>query len=223
MEVVVTFIPVVNCAEVELKFTQTDGEFAENTFGVQRDEAWDTATLLTMANAFVNWWHDGDGIGGIYRTFQFTGVTLLGATARDLTTSGGIRVDSTAVPASIHGAGTGFQLQDGLSLAVTARTGHAGRSFRGRTFLVGLANGVLDTSGANIIDAGVGANFIKMMNALILAVNTADTHSHLCVISRRTGNAPRVTGLTTPILQYGLHDMFLDYQRRRAPAHNRHH
>lgn len=218
-----TFIPVIDCAEVSLKFSQTDGEFAENTFGVQRDEAWDHASLLAVANAFVTWWDVGDGAGGIYRTFQAAGVNILGATARDLTTEGGMAVDSTVVPAHTHGTAANFQLQNGVSFAVTARTGLAGRSQRGRTFLVGLANDVLTASGDDVINAGVAANFILMMNKLILNVTAADAHSKLVVISRRHNNAPRVTGVTTAITNYGIHDNFLDYQRRRAPGHNRHH
>lgn len=217
------FIPVPNAAELSLQFSQADGEFAENVFGVQRDEAWDGPSLLLVANAMATWWHDGDGSGNSYRGKQAATVEFLKVTARDLTIEGGLRVDSTTIPASVTGGGTGNQIQNGLSLSVTARSGLAGRSQRGRTFLVGLAEGNLSNIGDNLITSTVAVSVVDAFNALIGAIHTADSHSVLSVISRRHDNAPRITGVTTPIIQYGLHDLFLDYQRRRAPGHNRHH
>lgn len=216
------FIPVVNAARVSLAFTQTSGEFAENVFGVQRDEAWDPTGLTTVAQAVMDWWHDGDGTHS-YRGFQHTGCTLLQCTARDLTVQDAPVVTVAADEASNVGTDAGTALAAGLSFALTARTGLAGRSHRGRTFLIGLASGAVDASNKNAVAAANAPLYVSAFNSLITKVHTADVHSTLVVISTRHNNAPRASGVTTPITSYGYHDLFLDYQRRRAPGHNRHH
>lgn len=217
------FIPVTNTAEVSLQFSQADGEFAENVWGVVRDEAWDVASLTALAHTFMTWWHDGTG-GASYREAQGTGVQLLGCAVRDLTTETSPSLVISPFPITeVHGIDTAAPLPNGVSFAITARTGHAGRSFRGRTFAIGLTESVLLSSDSNQIKPDVAAIFTVALGGLITAVHAADAHAQLAVVSRRHDNAPRSLGVATPIVNYGYHDLFLDYQRRRAPGHNRHH
>lgn len=217
------FIPTTNCARVGMQFSQEDGEFAENVFAVQRSAAWTVGLLNTLAAAFNTWWHVGDGAGDTYQGPQANTVHLLATSARDLTTisSPSVVVPWTGSPAA--GGATGKQLPNGVTFSLTARTGLAGRSFRGRSFVIGLTVDDQDATDPNIIKSSRVSELILAFNSLITAVTAADANAKLAVLSTRTGNAPRVSGVTTPITTYGNHNLFFDYQRRRAPAHNRHH
>jgi hypothetical protein len=217
------FIPVPNAARVSLLFTQADGEVAENVFGVQLADAWTAGELAAMAQAFLTWWEVGDGAGHSYAALMGTGITSLGAEARDLTTS------TSPVAFVANGAGdiTGDDatepLMNGASFTMTARTGLAGRSQRGRTYMIGLCDDFVDGTDVNKATASAANSARLAFNALITKVTATDAGATLVVISTRHNNLPRLTGITTPITSYGFHDLFLDYQRRRAPGHNRHH
>lgn len=224
-----TFIPVTNAADFSLQFAQQSGDFAENVFGVQRDEAWTVPALTTVGNAIMEWWKSGDGTHK-YQGLMSSTVTLLGCYVRDMTTAISPTL-SLPVPGDITAAGAGSAnpLPQGVSFAVTARTGLAGRSYRGRTFLIGLTEDDIVEPNANQLPAASATGIVAAFNALITAVHTADSHSTLVVVSKYSGvdshgkPIPRTVGVTTPIIGYGYHDLFLDYQRRRAPGHNRHH
>lgn len=219
---VARFIPVPKGVEVELKFSLNDGEFAENKFGVLYAAEPTTDQLHEICQKVMDWWHNGDGAGASYREFQSVGCTMTGASARALTVQNDHRVDVAADETSNTGSDSGGALQNGLSFAVTARTGLAGRSYRGRTFLAGLSLSVCVNDGDNVIRASTAGNIVIAFNHLITAVASADTSPTLCVISRYTNNAPRETGIATPVINYGYHDLYLDFQRRRAPGHNVH-
>lgn len=216
------FIPVTNCAEVSLEFAQPDGEFAENTWGVQNSAPWTLADLTTMGTAFNHWWYTGDGTV-TYRGQQPNTCTLIGSVVRDLTTQTSDTVTVPANEASNVGVQTSNFLENGITKAMTARTGLSGRSFRGRTFLIQLNAASLASGDPNLFSAASMEDYVDFMEALISAVPAAVATCSLVVISRRHNNAPRGTGVTTPIVHYGYHDLYVDYQRRRAPGHNRHH
>lgn len=223
------FIPVPNAIQVNLQFLDEEGDIAENVFGVQKSGSWTVAQMQSMCNAFLNWWHDGDGAGHTYRSHQPAEFTLLGATARELSTQSGPTTQNTTMPADVVGGQAGAALQAGLTFAMTARTGLAGRSYRGRTFICGISEDSLAALGDNQVPSNYATGLVLAFNALITAVPAAVAGCTLVVISRYSGVTsagrpiPRSTGITTPITQYGYHDLFLDYQRRRAPAHSRHH
>lgn len=220
------FIPAINTAEIALQFAQSDGEFAENTFYVESTGAYTSTILTALAQAFMDWWKTGDGTHS-YRGIQSSLITLLGCTARDLTTQSSDNVTVAADETSNVGGGSADPLQNGLSKAITWRTGLSGRSFRGRTFLVGLTLDDLAAGANNQFNPTKVANYVSALTSLIAAVTAAEAACKLVVLSRYTltsgHTAPRATGVMTPIISCGSHDLFVDFQRRRAPGHNRHH
>lgn len=222
------FIPVADAAEFQLIYSQQDGSFAENTFWVQRDEAWDTASLLTVAAAFKTWWLNGDGTNKL-STHVTHEVSLQQVDGRDNTTdsSPGV-VYTTGLPAA--GTLDPPTAALGLTMAITSHTGLSGRSYRGRSYLVGLGEANWESFELNTFKADAAGVIQTAFNALPAHITAADAHSQLVVCSRFSGvdptthrPIPRVSGVTTPIINYSFHDLLTDFQRRRAPAHNRHH
>lgn len=220
--ILLAFIPVPNCAQVTMQYQIGDSDLAENVFAVQNTGSWDASHLTTLAGVF-NTWNDTSVGGASPYGIRHPSTTLLQTTARDLTTQSS---DVVVVPypgSHAVGTGSGNQLNNGLTKAITARSGLAGRSQRGRTFVVGMASSALNGSDPNLVLAAYVNDWIGLFNALITDVTTANAAWTLSVISRRHNNAPRTTGVTTPITSYGNADLYVDFQRRRAPGHSRHH
>lgn len=221
------FVPVTNGAQFTLQYAQQDGSFAENEFWVQRTGAWTTVLLTAMAAGFKQWWETGDGANSLKQT-QCAAMSLQGVGYRDHTTQNGLTgIYQTGLPESATGAGTASPL--GLAFSVTARTGLAGRSFRGRTFINGLVTSNFSDATKNLVSAGTAGYYLNAFNALITKVAAVDAACTLVVCSRfhqpggsGTPSVPRASGVTTPITSYGYHDLFADFQRRRSPGHNRH-
>lgn len=217
------FIPTTNCAACALVFQGFAGDIQENTFHVQRTGAWTPTLLTAMAQGFQDWWYTGSG-GKAYRTRMWNGITLLQSTARDLTTQSSPAVTVAANQASNVGAdGANLPMASGMTFALTARTGLAGRSQRGRVFLIGLTAGFNTGVNQDTALAAAVNDEITAFNGLITKVTAVDAAATLVVLSTRHNNAPRSAGQTTAITAWGYSSLNLDYQRRRAPGHGRHH
>jgi len=214
------FVPFTNGLEVVLNFTQQDGSPALNTFMVERTAPWTASLITTMLGAFITWYKTGDGTNK-YQGFQNNNITLVSAAGRDLTTQSGLTViDSGGLPAS--GLQTDGAAALGLSFVLTSRSGLAGRSFRGRTYLVGLDVGSWSSMTDNLINSTTAAHLVLAFNALITAVPAADSDCTLVIPSRRHNGGFRDAGVMTPVLSFGFHNLNTDFQRRRAPSHNIH-
>lgn len=216
------FIPVPNCAQITMSYEIADSDIAENVFAVQNTGSWTPTSLGTVAAVF-NTWNDTAVGGHSPYEARSTETTLTQVEARDLTTQTG-PVVIVPYPGS-HGAGTddSGQVPAGITKAFTARSGLAGRSQRGRTFVVGFAEDSLNSGDRNLVATTTANDYVAWFNALIAAVHSANAAWTLVVVSRFHNNAPRSTGVTTPISSYGYANLFVDYQRRRAPGHGRHH
>jgi hypothetical protein len=221
------FIPILNTAQVSLQFAQSDGSFAENVFYVKRTSAWTSAELATMCAAFIAWFGTGDGSHS-YKSLLANDTSLVEVSARDLTTAGSDVVnDSAGLPITGTSENATFLL--GTTFAITHRTGLAGRSQRGRTFMVGLPIGDIDPESTNVILTAYATFAVDALTALIAAVTAADAACTWVVASRYSGvdsggkPIPRAAGVVTNITSVGYHNLIVDFQRRRAPAHNRHH
>lgn len=209
-------------ARVVMRFAQSDGEIAENVFGFKGVDGEDTSPdhLMDVCNVFKTWWEDGDGSGHSYRVVQHTGTQLLTITAKSMHV-----VDGAEVTLDVGESGTddGEVLPDGITFSLTARTAQGGRSFRGRTFLLGLTKNFV-SSDVNVADSTHVINTLLGFNALIPAAQGAFALAGgLVVLSFSHNLAYRTNIVSTLITSYGNSDLFMDYQRRRAPGHSRHH
>ena len=216
------FIPAVNCAEVTFKYQQTSGDPAQNVVHVVNTAAWDNTTLQALADLCALWWASGYGGSNTMKECTFVGNNLLQVAVRDLTTESGLEATSIdGLPVS--GSDSGPSTVLGITKAITLRTGEAGRSQRGRWFIVGMPGDSLATADTNTMDPAYINKAVSALNGLIENVNFADAAQEVCVLSRIHDGAPRVTGQMTPVLSAGFSNLLVDFQRRRAPGHNRHH
>jgi hypothetical protein len=200
------FIPVPGVAEIRMQFSYS-GEQAENVYHVSLDGEWNLTNLNVMADAFLDWWTDN------LRTGVPTTLTLQRILARDLTTATSPAIEYTAgMPTS--GTDVSPQLPNNVSVAVKWTTGQAGRSYRGRTYHLGMTEAQV----ANNAISGANQTFLlSAYNALINDVEAAITGAHLVVVSKYTNNAPRTEGIFTEILAVSI-DPTVDSQRRRLPG-----
>lgn len=220
--VTLAFIPVPNTALVTMAYSILDADVAENTFGVKSSISW-TSTALGSLGAVFNTWNDTAVSGAAPYQNRVSQTTLVQTTCRDLTTQTSPVVVTPYTGA--HGAGTDASgpLASGLTKSFTSRSGLSGRSQRGRIFVVGIGVGELVGGDPNLLSPAFLDEYVRQLNALITDVSTASANWSLSVISRFHNNAPRAAGVTTPITSWGYANQYVDYQRRRAPGHGRHH
>lgn len=128
---------------------------------------------------------------------------------------GGVTVlDTTGLPAAGTAGSTG-NMPNNVTIAISLRTGHAGRSHRGRIYHVGMYAGQLDSTAQQLSSGALAAfqtNYTALMNQL--SACGGGTLCQLAVASWKLLSAFPVTGIQI--------DPYLDSQRRRLPFHNRH-
>lgn len=201
------FVPIPNTALVELRMTQGE-QLIENTFHVEKEGILTVPDLQDIGLAFVDWW---DG----HRNLVINTVTLREVAVRDLTTASSIGiVYSTGLP--LAGLLSGSAMPNSTTIAVKWGTGLTGRSFRGRTYHIGLAESQVNN---NSIDSATVTGLLASYNTLLSTIT--GTGYTMVVASRVSNNVPRTTGVTTPILNASFADITVDSQRRRLPGRGR--
>lgn len=114
------------------------------------------------------------------------------------------------------GAATGSPVPNNAALVITHRTANRGRSYRGRTFVPGIAKSVVNGS---YVDTGVVGAIVTTFNNMVDASVTSEVP--FTIVSRRHNNAPRVEGIDTIVTLCVARDNVLDSQRRRSPGRGR--
>lgn len=206
------FVPVSNTCEVVMKYSDNTQQ-AANVYHVHNAGAWDVTTMTALANLFKTW---ESGTGSIYRNMN---VYLYDIYVRDLTTANSLSFDVPVSPVINGQEGSSPQAPNNVTVAIKAQTGLAGRSFRGRSYWIGLSDNQI---GGSFVAAGSLANIVAALNTLRSSVNGVSGHT-MVVASKRSGGAPRVAGVTTDITTWLAVDNAIDSQRRRLPFHNVHH
>ena len=222
------FVPCVNTAQVTLAYTQADGSPAINTLWFRGSSSYTASKLSDLADGLAAWWNDGTGSGADVGLKSITShtVSLVSVTARDMATQHGHVVVWTAgLP--IVGAVSGDAVELGLTYATTFRTGLAGVAYRGRNYMVGVPTSSVSDPGQNIVDTALSTALDVAYGGLITYVPTIGSNSDAHAVASRyhmVGGVltARDAGIVTPVLSYGHANQYLDFQRRRAPGHNRH-
>lgn len=188
-----------------------DEQIVSNVFHVESGGDWTTAALELLADTLVTW-----AVTELIPNMAST-VTLEHVEAKDI---GGEAGEAVVVPCigTCSGNGTnGPALPNNVTVAVKWLTGLSGRSFRGRTYHIGLTeNQVTDNELVPIFDATLSDAYL----ALLDAIAAADPTWEMVVASFVADGVPRVTGVTTPILDSQI-DPVVDSQRRRLPGRGR--
>lgn len=209
------FVPCPNVAEFVLHQT-LDGQHVVNVFHIKNEEGWGAASLALMCETVKDW------VVAQLRGISAPQLVYNSVSARDLTTEMGIVAESS-FPPNTTGSATGIASPGNVALAVGHKTGFAGRSARGRTFIAGISESM--TANADIGDTyRVAAQ--NIFNALITAVfNGGGVWGVLSRFSGYTQTAPkykkvptpRGVGLFLPII-VNIADSIVDSQRRRLPG-----
>lgn len=204
------FIPAPNVVRLDAIYTQ-DNQLCENVYHYQFAAAPTALELNNLIDAFKTW---ETNHGAALRADD---VALVRVKATDMTAPDGLIVDRQIVPA-IVGTNVAGSMPNNVTLAITWRTGLGGRSFRGRTYHIGLVKGTL-TAPNQVSNAGQAS--LIAAYSLLMAVDPIGLQP-LVVVSRRHAKADRLVCVSTPVTA-ATTDGFVDSQRRRLPFHNRHH
>lgn len=199
------FIPVANTAEATMVYSGPDNNRMVNVYHFRRPlEGWDPDSLGALGEALLTWERD------VARAHRSNQIRCLGVECRDLSMQDSFLVSVAAIPA-IVGAIVQGVLPANVTLAVSFRTPFAGRSFRGRAYWIGLAEG--DVSGDFVSQGrgnGIAGAYTVLMNDVAPSVG-----AELVVVSRYANGAPRAAGVATTVTSVGLTDFRVDTQRRR--------
>jgi len=210
-----TFVPVANVAEVVIKGLLA-GQQINNIVHLKNSAGWDAGTLFSAVGDLIIAWRDN------IRPLLSSDFLFTGAHAKDLTTSMGIEVDVPWIGAA--GGAIGNAAADGnVALCIGHKTGFAGRSARGRTFIAGLPEN--STTDDAITDA-FKASWQTAMDNIVAAMATRGTPWG--VVSKYSGYTqtppkykkvptPRVAGIFNGITT-NVFDKVVDSQRRRLPG-----
>jgi hypothetical protein len=199
------FIPVPNAAQVHMSFLY-DNQICENVFHVQGTAPLTVAQLTQVGNAFRDWWI-GSIAGLVPQTLSLQRVEVIGL---DAANSPGVVVSGGTLPAP--GAHTQPQLPNNVTVAVRWLTAFRGRSFRGRTFHLGIAE---DQVTGNTISGPLQSNLQSQYDNLPTTIGLAPFV--LVVVSRFSNGQPRTQGISTAITSVSV-DNVIDSQRRRLPG-----
>lgn len=204
------FIPAPNTAVIEMVFTYA-GVIIENVYHVTGSVPFTALTLQGLCNTFDTWDNAATG----YKTVRNSLSSLILIRSRALDTASS-PVFTFTLPVARQGTAGASLLPGNATFAIKLETGLAGRSFRGRTFIVGMPSAQLQTApNQNLVQAGYANLCVAALNLLISSITAAVATNKLVVASYRTAGAYRTTAVCTPIINASYANLRVDTQRRR--------
>lgn len=196
------FVPVPNTAMFELRYTLFDQQI-ENTLWFEEALPWNAGTIATQCEVLHDW-----VVSDLFPTLS---VDLILREVFGTSMESDTAPTGSFVPAAPPAGDVPSNSEAGnVAFGITFRTGNRGRSFRGRNYVPGIpqnnrsGNQVVPTFATTIQTA------YQQLTGLI-----PEMLGTWVVVSRFSGGVPRVTGVTTPVVQAAFHDLNLDSQRRR--------
>lgn len=203
------FIPVPNVGEFKLNMTYF-GQEVQNVFHVLDPAGWDISKFETMCNLFRDWW-----INELSELVS-NSVTLRNIGYRDLTEASGLGGErANGLPSG--GLEESPGMPGNVTLSVKWNTGHVGRSYRGRTYHIGLCE-------SQCVGNTVSPTLLPLLQTayanLITSVQGTFDEANLVVVSKFSGvdadgkPIPRTEGIATRIIDASINPD-LDSQRRR--------
>jgi len=198
------FIPILNTVLLSAEFQDTDGILAVNRHYAATISVPTETDLEEVCETYVSYFIEN------IQTTMTPHWSLTGLVARAMNEEFGIEFVRTA-DLPVPGASAHASVPNQVSATITWLTGIVGRSFRGRTYLVGLDSSLVD-SGQKALTSGGQALLQTTWDGLREAFETAG-HA-LQVVSLFSGGVPRTEGVTTPIVS-GRMNFPLATQRRR--------
>lgn len=201
------FIPIPQTAEVAVRILQ-DGQNLANVWHATYQGEPTSQNMVLLASNTIAWWQAN------IRPLVPATVQLLEVSVVDQSEIGGV---AALLAPSSNNTGTSVSpaMPNATTIAVKKSTGRAGRSYRGRVYHIGLTEAQVDN---NRISAATVTALNAAYEALIDSYDAANFQ--WVVASTYFNNAPRVIGITTPIIGVST-DPVIDSQRRRLPGRGR--
>lgn len=197
----VPFIPVPNVAQFNLVFSYF-GQECHNVYHLLNDSPFDQTSLAVASQVFIDWFEDN------MLPLHTIDCSLVKVAARGMDTDSSPAIEVTnGLP--LVGTEGAAGLPGNVTVAVKWSTALSGRSYRGRTYHIGLAE---DQVTGNQIGTGTAEGMTAGYQALLTALE--GTPYQLVVVSKFHNKLPRTTGIATQI-QNCFVDRNVDSQRRR--------
>lgn len=200
------FIPVPNAASCELIY-QHAGEINENQFHVTKASPFSLSDLQALRGV-ADAWDAATNIAG-----RVTSASLVRIRTKALDTASS-PLEDYSLPTPRAGSLGGVALPLNVAFCVKLATGLAGRSYRGRWYFGNLTS--LSLTDAGHISLASATGYANLLATLL--ANLAAAGYTMSVVSYRTGNAWRTTGVATPITTAVAVDTAIDSMRRRLPG-----
>lgn len=198
------FVPIPFTCELEVRYLW-DGQKVENTLYFETTEPNNAAGLEVLCQEIYGW-----AVGSMLPLMAQT-VELVEVFGRELSVQNGY-VASWSQSGTNTGAVTGGSVTNNTALCISFRTGLAGKSYRGRNYVIGTPKSSVT---ANVVSAAFRDNVESAYNRLPAVVGP---YNWVWVVaSRYHNNAPRTEGVTTPVTRAVITDLVVDSQRRRLP------
>jgi hypothetical protein len=199
------FVPIPNTVKVETCFSW-DSQAVENVYHVRVSGDINEALLDNLNSLFYTWWSQYPA------NLQANTLLVTRTIISDASQQYGVAKEYAPGVINAGQVTNSPALPNNVSVAVKWNTGLRGRSYRGRTYHLGLYEAAV--TGNNVIPTTVAA----LISAYTALMTTLDAQGYeLVVASRFQGNLPRVTGVATPALTVTC-DSTIDSQRRRLPG-----
>lgn len=199
------FIPVPGVVQLESVYSMA-GQTVENVFHYQTPGPIAAEEMMELALKWIDQWNT------YMKPYIPTEVSLTAVKVTDLDTA-----TSPAITASaglpLAGTQNGVLLPNSVSLCITKRTALRGRSQRGRIYWPGLGETNVTN---NVVSAALVSAIIAGLENMKV-VPTLTGNNEMVVVSRFTANAPRASGIFTPVTNF-TSDGVVDSQRRRLPG-----
>lgn len=196
------WVPIPQTARFELIYTY-QLQRVENCFWIHiKSGDWDATKLNTIAGRLVTWY------GSSLKARQSSALSLERIVCTDFTSKYTPRTEyTTALP--VAGTNATAPAANNVAAVISWHTAMRGRSYRGRTYHVGLC---ADQVSASTLAGGEAALLSTAYNALMTAIN--DATYELVVASQYNEGQWRAQGVHTPITSLSV-DSNLASQRRR--------
>lgn len=205
-----TFVPAPNTLQLEMVYAIWGG-IAENVYHIKGTGVITDLGLLAnkVADAAIAW-----DLAKLV-PLRTSAYALQTVRVRDVGVQDGFAIERAV---NQLGSRASQSAPDNVTIAIKWVTGRAGRSYRGRTYHIGLC---YDQVASDSLVAGQPAAFTDAYGNLITRMSGLDftgtglTAAALSVVSASHNKAARVTADVTPITAAVLADPFTDSQRRR--------
>ncbi len=207
------FQPCPETAEIRIQ-AQMYGQTLEHVLHARISTDPDETELNAVKTAVNDW------VTGPYRTDLPTVLVFNNITITDLNVVDGIQVTQDLTGVSGDSSDPIKTNQDTYCLKIL--TGHRGRSFRGRFYIMALTSGNYDTTNPNFIKSASSAAWVSKLEALRTLLE--DAVHPLGVLSRYSKDVnptpphKRTTGLLTDSTSISVTDLIVDSQNRRLPG-----